>query len=194
MKCLMCESLSLTHICPACQEVFLSPALYERSLKNTKVYSFYKYSEIKQLLYTKHTDLGFYIYTILAENSLKKFAQTFSYRHGAVSLGVDEDIQSGYSHTAILNKALSSKYITPRFGMLHAKNKVQYSGKSRAFRLLHPRRFEVGNFAEEEVIVVDDIITTGLTLTQAVDALHAKGKKVLFCLTLADAERKKGEK
>jgi competence protein ComFC len=189
----MCESLSLAHICPACQEVFLSPALYERSLKNTKVYSFYKYAEIKQLLYTKHTDLGFYIYTILADNSLKKFAQAFSYEYGAVSLGVDEDIQSGYSHTAILNKALSSKHILPRYGMLHAKNKVKYSGKSRAFRLLHPRRFAVGDFSEEEVIVVDDIITTGLTLTQAVDALHAKEKKVLFCLTLADAERKKGE-
>ena len=193
MKCMVCESLSLTHICPACQDVFLSPALYERTLAGTKVYSFYKYSEIKELLYTKHTDLGFYIYTILANNSLKKFAQAFSYEYGAVSIGVDEDIKSGYSHTAILNKALSSKYITPLYGMLHAKNKMKYSGKSKAFRLLHPRRFEVGDFAAQEVIVVDDIITTGLTLTQAIHALHAKGKKVLFCLTLADAERKQGE-
>ncbi|MDY0116063.1 MAG: phosphoribosyltransferase family protein [Sulfurimonadaceae bacterium] len=183
----MCETPSWTHICLACQKLFLTPSLYERKLKNTTVYSFYKYSEIKNLLYTKHTDLGFYIYTILAQNSFKKFSESFSYPHKIASLGVDEDIKSGYSHTAILSKSLRNNYITPLYGKLHAINKVKYSGKSKAYRLMHPRNFRVEKFSNDEVIVVDDIITTGLTLSQAVDALTYQGKEVLFCLTLADA-------
>ncbi|MDF1879489.1 ComF family protein, partial [Sulfurimonas sp. SAG-AH-194-C20] len=79
MRCLMCESLSLKHICQNCQVSYLTPSLYKRHLEDgTQVLSFYKYSDIQELLHTKHTDIGFYIYNILAENSLKKFAQHFS--------------------------------------------------------------------------------------------------------------------
>ena len=45
------------------------------------------------------------------------------------------------------------------------------------------------DFSEEDVILVDDIITTGLTLTQAVQLLESKGKNVIFCLTLADVTK-----
>jgi len=44
-------------------------------------------------------------------------------------------------------------------------------------------------FVEEDVILVDDIITTGLTLSQAIQSVEAEGKNVLFCLTLADARK-----
>jgi len=37
------------------------------------------------------------------------------------------------------------------------------------------------------VILVDDIITTGSTLSQAIETVRSKNKEVLFCLTLADA-------
>ena len=43
-------------------------------------------------------------------------------------------------------------------------------------------------FKEEEVILVDDIVTTGSTLTEAVETLGAQGKKVILCLTLSDAQ------
>jgi competence protein ComFC len=43
----------------------------------------------------------------------------------------------------------------------------------------------VRNFKEKDVVIVDDIVTTGWTLTQAIQAL--KEKNILFCLTLADA-------
>ena len=39
----------------------------------------------------------------------------------------------------------------------------------------------------DDVILVDDLITTGLTLTQAIEVLKHAGKNVVFCLTLADA-------
>ncbi len=191
MKCLLCTSWSFTHICKACQNENLQPSLFKRKiLGKLVVYSFYRYGDIEKLLHTKHTDLGYYIYNILADIAFKNFADNFEFDEVVVSLGVDEDVKHGYSHTAILNKLLHSNHIRPRYNKLMASSKETYSGKSFQFRLLHPRGFKVKPFKEKYVILVDDIITTGMTLTQAVDALEKEGKEVLFCLTLADAERK----
>ncbi len=184
----MCERLSLEHICKNCQRSFLSPSIYRRKILGTiEVISFYKYDDIKELLHTKHTDLGYYIYSILAQNSIAKFASDFDYPHMVASIGVDDYADSGYSHTAILNRALKSKCIKPIFGKLRAKNRVSYSGKNKQFRLSNPRDFELKKPDEKSVILIDDIITTNLTLTQAVQTLQKENIDILFCLTLADA-------
>ncbi len=190
MKCLLCESLSLLHICKTCQETFLTPSLYKRKIQNIEVISFYKYQDIKELLHTKHTDLGFYIYTILARNSFKKFSDDFNFGGDVVSIGIDDTIESGYAHTALLNKALQSSSIKPIYNILRAQNSVSYSGKDKSFRLLNPRKFIIKKFNEDNVILVDDIITTGSTLTQAIDVMKLNKKNVLFCLTLADSALK----
>ncbi len=191
MRCLLCENYSLTHICPSCQELFLTPSLYKRKLSNgIEVISFYKYSEIKDLLHTKHTDLGFYIYNILAKLSFKKFSGDFKIDFDVVSLAIDDTITSGYSHTAILNRQLKSRSILPLYNKLRAKNSVSYSGKSKAFRLMNPRNFELKNIEKENLILVDDIITTGSTLLEATNLLLRQKKKILFCLTLCDVSVK----
>jgi competence protein ComFC len=187
MKCLLCESLSFIHICHDCQEKFLTPSLYKRKLPNgIEVISFYKYNEIKELLFTKHTDLGFYIYTLLAELSLSKFAKEFVFEDRLISIAIDDNIKSGYSHTAILNRALISPSIKPLYNKLKATNDISYAGKSRQYRLLNPRAFKMDKFKQKSVILVDDIITTGATLTQAIELLTQEGKEVVFCLTLTD--------
>ncbi len=188
---MLCESPSFTHICSNCQEIFLTPSIYKRKiLNNTEVISFYKYSDIKSLLFTKHTDLGFYIYSILAKNSFKKFAENFNYSDTVSSIAVDDNIKSGYSHTAILNKNLKSQNIKPEFNRLRAKNPIPYSGKSKEFRLMHPRNFVFKSSSIKDIILVDDIITTGYTLTQAIQTIKKAKREVLFCLTLADANLK----
>ncbi len=190
MRCMVCESLSLKHICKSCQNELLSPSLYKRKiLGKIPVYSFYKYQDIESLLLSKHTDLGHYIYTILAQNSFASFAENFEYEESVCSLSIDDHVKNGYSHTAILNKSLKSRWILPRYAKLRAENRISYSGKSYKFRLLNPREFKVKAFKEDDVILVDDIITTGLTLSQAVQALESQGKNVIFCLTLADADK-----
>lgn len=190
MRCMICESLSLKHICKTCQKHYLSPSFYKRKiLSKVPVYSFYKYQDIEPLLLTKHTDLGYYIYTILAQNSFAPFASSFDYESPVCSLSIDDHVKSGYSHTAILNKQLESRSIKPLYAKLRAKSKISYSGKEYQFRLLNPRNFVLQRFKEEDVILVDDIITTGLTLSQAVQTLEKEGKNVLFCLTLADARK-----
>lgn len=191
MRCMMCESFSLSHICSVCQKNLLSPTLHKRKiLGSIPVYSFYPYDAIEPLLLTKHTDVGFYIYTLLAKNSFSTFAREWSYENRIASLGVDDHSKSGYSHTAILNRSLQSSGIQPYFGKLRATEQYKYAGKSVEERLLNPRKFQFLPFKEEEVILVDDIVTTGSTLTEAVETLGAHGKKVILCLTLSDAENR----
>jgi len=188
MKCLMCESLSLSHICSTCRDTFLTPSIYKRKINhNIEVISFYKYSQIKDLLHTKHTDLGYYIYKILAQISMAKFALEFKFNEKVVSIAIDDNIKNGYSHTAILNKALTCRDIKPYFNKLRATNDISYSGKSKEFRMMNLRNFKLNIFSEKNIILVDDIITTGSTLNQAIHSMKANDKDVLFCLTLADA-------
>jgi competence protein ComFC len=183
----MCENLSLSHICSSCQTFFLKPQIYKRHLSDgTEVISFYKYEEIKNLLHTKHTDLGFYIYKILAKNSFQKFAEEFHFDTRVYSLPIDDSTKSGYSHTAILNSYLKSKNIKPIYSRLRARNTLSYSGKSKQFREKNPRNFEMKDFKGELIILVDDILTTGTTLQEAIKLLQTKSKDVLFCLTLCD--------
>ncbi|MBL0707822.1 MAG: ComF family protein [Sulfurimonas sp.] len=191
MKCLLCESLSLEHICSSCQKTFLSPSIYKRKIVGKiEVISFYRYGEIKKLLHTKHKDIGYYIYSILAKNSFKKFAQNFNYSDTLSSIAIDDNIKNGYSHTAILNKALKSKCIKPEFSSLRANNDISYSGKSKEFRVLNPRDFHFKGSGLKDIILVDDIITTGSTLSQASQTIQNSNREVLFCLTLADARLK----
>ncbi len=175
------------HICKSCQRLFLTPQLRKRSLPcGVDVYSFYDYHDNKSFILTKHTDLGYHIYNILAKNSFFPFGKAFVWERTVASVAIDDRPKSGYSHTAILNKALASKTVKPRFARLIARNDVSYSGKTKNFRLQNPRDFHYKPFEENEVIVVDDIVTTGTTLCEAVAKLKQNGKEVLFCLTLAD--------
>ncbi len=186
----MCEELSFSHICKSCQKENLEPSFYKRNLPlNIPVYSFYKYNDIKDLILTKHSDLGYYIYKILADLSFSKFAEKFTFRGKLISLSIDDHVRHGYSHTAILNSALSSYHIKPTFSKLRAKNEETFSGKSYDERVQSPRDFELKSFEGEDVILVDDIVTTGLTFMEAIHILESEGKNVLFCLSLSDASK-----
>jgi competence protein ComFC len=187
---MMCERWSIfSHICDTCQDEFLTPSLHKRKiLGSIPVYSFFPYGDIEPLLLTKHTDLGYYLYTIMARRSMQQFSKEWSYEEKVASIGIDDHVASGYAHTAILNRALKSPLITPLYGKLHATQQDKYAGKSVEERLMNPRKFQYKSFDEKEVILVDDIVTTGTTLAEAVETLHAQGKKVILCLTLTDAQ------
>jgi len=142
------------------------------------------------LLLTKHTDIGFYIYKILAKNSLSVFSREWQYKNKVASLGIDDNSKSGYSHTAVLNRSLQSHNITPYYGKIRATQEYKYAGKTLEERIGNPRKFIYSPFKEEEVILVDDIVTTGSTLSEAAELLGKQGKKVILCLTLSDAENR----
>jgi competence protein ComFC len=185
---MLCESLSFTHICKPCQNNFLKPRIYKRKIQNIEVISFYKYEDIKDLLHTKHTDLGYYIYSILAKNSFEKFANEFNAEEVYNSIAIDDHTRNGYSHTSILNNSLKSDNIKPIHNKLHAQNKVTYSGKTKTYRLSNPRKFKYKDYKLTNIILVDDIVTTGTTLNEAINIIGST--RIAFCLSLVDISKK----
>ncbi len=191
MRCIFCEKISLSLICSDCREKFLTPSLITRTLNDGfKIYSFYRYGDIEDLIKTKHSFLGSFIYKILAESSFRKFALNFKMDFTVYALPIDDVPKGGYSHTAILAKALESECVKPVFSSLRALNRVVYSGKSLAFRLENPRNFKYSFKRGVDAILVDDIVTTGSTIKEAVSVLKREGVNPLFALTLADAREK----
>lgn len=82
-------------------------------------------------------------------------------------------------------KTKSSKIL---HASLLAQNSVTYAGKTLAYRLSNPRDFHYSGPNDIDAILVDDIITTGVTLQEAQKSLTQHGVNVLFALTLADAK------
>jgi competence protein ComFC len=180
MFCLTCGALSFEVICKTCQKNLLTSA----SQKRGDIISFYSYDEIEPLLKYKYHPFGSRVFEILAKNSFKKFSEV--YKEKIISLSIDDKIKKGYSHTAILNHSLKSKFITPKYKKLIAKNNVQYAGKSLKFRKENSRNFEYRGKKNISVILVDDVVTTGTTLKEAKEVLANYGVKVEFCLVLVD--------
>lgn len=156
-----------------------------------KVYSFYKYSEIKHLLLSKHKFHGYFIYHFLARLSFARFKEIFAPLDIKISaLPLDDKVENQlYSHSAILAKYLKTRHIKPVFNALKAQNNVKYSGQSLSFRQKNKRNFKLLKPISSPVILVDDIITTGLSMLEARKVLAKHQISVLFGLVLADASQ-----
>lgn len=165
----------------------LQPTVSKRTFGSLDVYSFFKYQNIEDLLLTKHTPQGFKLYKALAQLSFKPFMQKFMHEDSRTIyvVGIDENIKSGYAHVALLTHEMKAKNVKVQHAKLMARNLESYSGKTLQFRLENPRDFVYKGKKEVEVILVDDIVTTGTTLQEAAKVLKQNGVNVLFALTLA---------
>jgi competence protein ComFC len=161
-----------------------------RTIGTLDVISFYKYSALESLLLTKHKPEGYRVYKALSKMTMKPFIEEFVESDDRVVyiVGVDEYVKSGYSHVALLTRAMKTKTSIPLHASLMAQNRVNYSGKDLQFRLNNPRNFKYNASSDIDIILVDDIITTGITLQEAQKVLIQNGVNVLFALTLADVE------
>ncbi len=186
MRCHACRRLSLSPICRSCRELYLFPEPKVRTLETgLKVVSFFSYDEVEPFLLTKHTAHGWFVYRVLAREAfatLERSTDTWA-------IPVDDVAAGGYSHTALLAKALRKRGYRPLFGALRARNRVSYAGQSRAFRLENPRNFAYAGPAGIRAVLVDDIVTTGLTLQEAHGALLKAGVGVAHAFVLADVDR-----
>lgn len=190
MRCFSCSILSFKIICKQCLEELFIPTISTRKVGTMDVISFFKYSTLETLLHSKHKPEGYRIYKALADMTVKPFIEEFveSDDRDVYIVGIDEYVKSGYSHVALLTRAMKTKSSIPQYSALMAQNRVNYSGKSLQFRLDHPRDFLYRGKSNVDVILVDDIITTGITLQEAQKVLMTHGVNVLFALTLADVE------
>ncbi len=102
-------------------------------------------------------------------------------------IGIDETVKNGYSHVACLTHSMKTAVSTPFHASLLSQNSVRYAGKTLQYRLDHPRNFRYSGTEGVDAILIDDIITTGITLQEAQITLQEHDVNVLFALTLADA-------
>ncbi len=187
MRCLKCGSFTFTFICKNCKRVLSEFESGCRDIDGCIVYSFYKYDDIESLIHSKHRMHGHFVFRELAKLSFSKFADTFKFDSNVNVVSIDDQISSGYSHTAVLAHAMKREFLKPIYGALRATNKVKYSGKTLEFRKNNPRNFKLLKEVNNPVILVDDIITTGSSMKEAKNLLLSCGKLPLFGLVLADA-------
>ncbi|MCK4442601.1 MAG: ComF family protein [Sulfurovaceae bacterium] len=190
MRCISCHKLSWSTFCSRCQIKLLKPSITKRQVGSLDVYSFFKYQNIEDLLLTKHTPQGFIIYKALAKMTFRPFIKNFISHDSReiYIIGVDEVVKNGYSHVALLTHQMKYQNVNIIHSKLIAQNPIKYAGKTLEFRLSNPREFIYSGVSNIEAILVDDIITTGLTLQEAKKILEQNDVKVLFALTLADAK------
>jgi len=187
MRCHLCLNISWQPLCKHCLSSLLAPNPSKRVLENgLAVYSTYKYKDIKNLLHTKHTYHGAKIFAQLTKHALLPLVKTFTCKD-IFSLPIDDHTRSGYSHSAIIAKGLS-KQIKPIYGALRAKNHTRYSGQTLETRKRNKRDFTLTCKENLDVVLIDDIVTTGRTISEAVSVCKAKNINVLFALVLADTK------
>lgn len=189
MKCIICERFSLNLICNQCQKTFFCPTFHKREIqKDFFNYSFYNLDEIEDLILSKYHFHGDKIFNILAKLSFQKFSSHFVYDMPIVALPLDDHTRHNFSHTAILAKYLNSNNIFVKYNCLKAKKQIKYAGKDLEFRKNNPREFVLKNIQNQNIILIDDLITSGQTLLEAKKVCEQHHNKVLFSLTLADAQ------
>ena len=189
MKCLSCNNLSIQIICKKCQSTLLTPSFHKREIqKDFFNYSLYALSDIEDLINSNYQFFGDRVFNTLAKLSFYKFSQNFNMSEDIIAIPIDDHVRHNFSHTAILAKYLNSKIITPKYNHLKATNIIKYAGKDLEFRQNNPRKFKMQNIENQNVILCDDLITTGTTILEAKKCLEKKNNKVLFSLTLADAK------
>ncbi len=191
MRCAVCHALSRSVICPACEARLFRPAVSRRRIGTLEVVSLFNYSEIEPFLLSKHTPLGYRIYRWFGRRFLHPFFQKYAEesRKPFSIVSIDDHIRHGYAHTALLSRGVRHRAIHHAYGALPAQHSVKYAGKSLQYRLEHPRDFRYKGPTKSSAVLLDDIVTTGLTLQSAQRALEAAGVEVLFAVALADAAR-----
>jgi len=190
MRCISCHRLSWRFICDICATTILQPSISKRKIGTLEVYSFYKYQHISKYITAKYSLLGFRIYRAFGRITTKPFMQNFTQTldNPIYIIGIDEKVRYGYSNVAILTHSMKTQHTLPLHHTLIAQNPVNYAGKTLDFRLNNPRNFRYRGKEGIDAILVDDTITTGVTLQEAYITLKEHNVNVLFALTLSDAK------
>ncbi|AFI03603.1 phosphoribosyltransferase [Helicobacter cetorum] len=188
MRCLTCLKLSFKPLCQSCLND-LSLRLKVRVLEGVSVYSFYAYSEVEDLIKSKYSLIGSRLLPLLAQKASREFLKILKEKGlnaPLYGIAIDDRVKSFYSHSAVLLKAFCKNNLKATYGNLRATNSIAYAGKSLEFRTNNPRNFNFKGDKSLDYFLLDDIITTGTTLKEALSYLKNLGIKVHFAIALCD--------
>ncbi|BDA04297.1 amidophosphoribosyltransferase [Helicobacter pylori] len=162
-----------------------------RVLEGVSVYSFYAYSEIEELIKSKYALIGSRILPLLSQKAGAEFVkilQEQGLNTPLYGIAIDDKIKSFYSHSAALLKGFCQGNLKPTYGRLRANNTISYAGKSLEFRANNPRDFTFKGDKNLDYFLLDDIITTGTTLKEALKYLKTLNIKAHFAIALCSAD------
>jgi len=91
----------------------------------------------------------------------------------------------GFDPTGELAAALAARLDLPLEPCLVRRGGGRQLGRRRAERIAHPPRIQTRCAAPRSVLLVDDVLTTGATLTACAKALRAAGAARVVALTFA---------
>ncbi|RAX51490.1 hypothetical protein CCY99_08950 [Helicobacter sp. 16-1353] len=189
MKCLLCEKINLKIICNACDNSIKITPKKRIDFDDFAIYSFFDYQSVEYLLKSKYSLIGSRIYKILARKAYLHFKNEVHSNFNDIDIygiGIDDKVSKFYSHSGIIVKEFS-KIFKPLFGALIANNDIHYAGKSLEYRQNNKKGFIYKGKNDITAVLLDDIITTGLSIKEAREKLLEHNVNVLFALTLSDA-------
>jgi predicted amidophosphoribosyltransferase len=91
----------------------------------------------------------------------------------------------GFDPAGELAAALATRLDTEVVACLARRGSGHQLGGRRADRIRHPPRIESVAAAPRSVLLVDDVLTTGATLTACAEALRASGARRIVALTFS---------
>lgn len=187
MKCLLCEKISLKLICRSCQDSIKINPKKRISYDDFAIYSFFDYQYIEYLLKTKYSLIGSRIYKILSHKAYLYFSSQVNARfENTYGIGIDDRVDKFYSHSGVIVKEFSKSF-KPLFGVLNAQNTIHYAGQSLEYRQNNNKDFIYKGPSNINAVLIDDIVTTGLSINEAKKILSNHNVNVLFALVLSDA-------
>jgi predicted amidophosphoribosyltransferase len=91
----------------------------------------------------------------------------------------------GFDPAGELAAALAERLDTPLEACLVRRGRRRQVGRRRAERLGQPPRIHAGGIAPRSVLLIDDVLTTGATMTACAQALRAAGAARVVAVTFA---------
>ncbi|WP_240329447.1 ComF family protein [Helicobacter suis] len=178
-------------LCKRCYEDL--PLVFQtQMIHGLPVCSFYLYDEIEILLKSKYKTLGSRILTLLSQRAREYFYTHYTFKSSPLyALPIDDHVKRGYSHTAIIARTFCQKELKNHcrvvYNKLMAKSNISYAGTSYQFRQKHKKDFVFKANPNLDYFLVDDVLTTGSTMQEAIKTVIESGARVIFALVLAKA-------
>ena len=197
-KCAVCGNITEDTVCEACERKIIKgteQTIYPQNSKVISAYSFKSYG-VSSLIYKLKSKGNRNIAEFLSDKMLKKF---FEKEKGAkidfvtyVPVSKIKLIRNGFDHAKILAKEISlkldAKLTAPPFKRAAVKSQKFKTGEQRIKR--GGRLFATNNKrVSGNVLLIDDVVTTGTTLKACKSLLRKAGARKVYCLTAAFSDK-----
>jgi len=193
-RCLGCDAIGVRGFCPECEAP--SPPSSELAVRGVPVVAAGVYAgalraAIRRFKYDGRPDLAAPLALLLAPAAAALAARRPTFV--PVPLSAERLAERGYNQAALLARKLAAGArapVAPRLLERRRSTLQQARLDARARRENMLGAFAVrARRTPAEVVLVDDVVTTGATAAACIDALTAQGVRVLAVLAVARTER-----